>query len=127
MYRFTHDDEDGILEISVEGNLPLAAFPAYAHEFRRHVREARMCGRPLRVMIDVRGSAALPADVADRVSRLEHELLTSALDRVAMIAAPSLKSSRYIATSGRSQSFAHVSEARRWLLAFAHNPMRRAA
>jgi len=127
MYRFTQDDEDGILEISVEGTLPLAAFPAYAHEFRRHIREARLCGRPLRLMIDLRGSAALPADVADRVARLEHELLISALDRVAMITAPSLKSGRHIATSGRSQSFAHASEARRWLLAFAHHPMRRAA
>ncbi|MCW3847501.1 STAS/SEC14 domain-containing protein [Sphingomonas sp. LB-2] len=127
MYRFTHDDEDGILEIRVEGFMPLAAFPAYAHEFRSHVREARMCGRPVRLMIDLRGSAAFPADVADRIARLEHELLTSALDRIAVIAMPGAKASRTIATSGRSHSFANAGEARRWLLAFAHHPMRRAA
>ena len=127
MHRFTNDDDDGILEIRVEGFMPLAAFPAFAHEFRRHVREIRMCGRPLRLMIDMRGAAALPADVADRIARLEQELLTSALDRVAVITAPSLKTGRHVATCGRSQSFAHSSEARRWLMVFAHNPLRRAA
>ncbi|MEZ0244325.1 MAG: hypothetical protein ACAH11_13190 [Sphingomonas sp.] len=127
MYRFTHDDDDGIIEVRIEGYMPLAAFPAYSHDFRRHVREARMCGRPLRLMIDMRGGAALPADVADRIARLEHELLTSALDRVAVITAPSLKTGRHIATCGRAHNFAYTSEARRWLMAFAHNPLRRAA
>jgi len=127
MYRFAHDDDEGILEIRIEGFMPLAAFPAFAHEFRRHVREARMCGRPLRLMIDARGGAALPADVADRIARLERELLTSALDRVALVTAPSLNSGRHIPTSGRSQSFGSARDAHHWLLAFAHNPLRRAA
>ena len=127
MYRFTHDDEDGIIEIRIEGSLPLAGFLSYASDFRRHVREARLCGRPLRLMIDLRGSGALNPEVADRMSRLEHELLTSALDKVAMIAPPSLKAGRQVATTGRAQSFAHYDDARRWLLAFAHHPMRRAA
>lgn len=127
MFRFTHDEDDGILEIRVEGYMPLAAFPAYAHEFRTRVREARMCGHALRLMIDMRGAAALPADVAERIARLEHELLTSALDRVAVVTAPSLKTGRHVATNGRSQNFAHSNDARRWLMTYAHHPMRRAA
>ena len=129
MYRFTNNDEDGILEIRVEGFMSLAAFPAYAHEFRQHVREARLCGRPLRVLIDISDSEILPADVADRISRLEHELLTSALDRVAVVTPSALRAlqARHIATSGRTQTFASARPARQWLIAFAHNPLRRAA
>lgn len=129
MYRFTDDDEDGILEIRIEGVMTLGAFPAYAHEFRLRVREARLCGRPLRVLIDVSASEALAADVADRLSRLEHELLTSALDRVAVVTPSALRAlqARHIATSGRTQTFAAARPARQWLLAFAHNPLRRAA
>ncbi len=129
MYRFTNNDEDGILEIRVEGFMSLSAFPAYAHEFRQHVREARLCGRPLRVLIDISDSEILPADVADRISRLEHELLTSALDRVAVVTPSALRAlqARHIATSGRTQTFASARPARQWLIAFAHNPLRRAA
>lgn len=123
MFRFTHDDEDGILEVRIEGSLPMALFLSYAQMFRTHVREARMCGRPLRLMIDMRGAATLPADVAERMARLEQELITSALDRVATI----VMSNQRGLSSRRGQSFTQSDDARRWLLAFAHNPMRRAA
>jgi len=129
MYRFTHDDDDGILEIGIEGSLTLASFPAYAQEFRQHVREVRLCGRPLRVLIDVSRSELLATGVADRIARLEHELFTSALDRVAVVTPSALRAlqARHIATSGRTQTFATMRPARQWLLAFAHHPMRRAA
>lgn len=129
MYRFRQHDEDGILEIRSEGFMTLAGFAAYASELRRHVREARLCGRPVRMLIDATEGEVLPMDVADRLSRLERELLTSALDRVAVVTPSSLKALqvRHIATSGRTQTFASRYEARRWLRAMAHNPLRREA
>lgn len=129
MYRFTEHDEDGILEIRGEGFMSLAAYARYASELRRHVREARLCGRPVRLLIDTTDGEILPIDVAHRLSRLERELLTSALDRVAVVTPSSLKALqiRHIATSGRTQTFACLREGRRWLRAMAHNPLRREA
>lgn len=129
MYQFIRNDKDGIIETSIEGVVSFEAFAAYATAFRQQVREARRRGTPLRVLIDVTDGEILPMEIADSMSELEHELLTSPFDRVAVVTPSALRAlqARDISTTGHTQTFASLYAGRRWLNAPSEHALDRKA